>query len=52
MMTSSLKVESFEPFGKGFCSQHPFAARESQDDSSSKQDCKSDDSVRLRSSRV
>ncbi|XP_027050305.1 anaphase-promoting complex subunit 1-like [Pocillopora damicornis] len=26
MMISSVKVEKFEPFGKAFCSRHPFAA--------------------------
>ena len=26
MIISSAKVENFEPFGKAFCSQHPFAA--------------------------
>ena len=37
MMTSSLKVERFEPFGKSFCRQHPFAGSlEEQDDSSLK----------------
>lgn len=36
-MTSSLKVERFEPFGKSFCRQHPFAGSlEEQDDSSLK----------------
>ena len=35
MIISSAKVENFEPFGKAFCSQHPFAAIpcETQDDS-------------------
>lgn len=26
MMISSVKVEKFEPFGKAFCSRHPFAS--------------------------
>ena len=47
MMISSVKVERFEPFGKTFCSQHPFAATtcESQDDSRSKEDVMADESV-------
>lgn len=43
MMISSIKVERFEPFGKAFCLQHPFAGStcESLQDSRSKQDTKS-----------
>ena len=48
-MISSVKVERFEPFGKAFCSQHPFAGRacESQDGSRSrsKRDTKSNELV-------
>lgn len=43
MIISSAKVENFEPFGKAFCSQHPFAASpcEPQDGSRSKQGAES-----------
>ena len=43
MIISSAKVENFEPFGKAFCSQHPFAASpcETQDGSRSKQGAES-----------
>lgn len=43
MIISSAKVENFEPFGKAFCSQHPFAASpcETQDGSCSKQGAES-----------
>ena len=35
MMTTSVKMERFAPFGKSFCQQHPFAGSlEEQDDSS------------------
>ena len=35
MMITCVKVEKFEPFGKAFCSQHPFANAQSQADSPS-----------------
>ena len=41
-MISSVKVEKFEPFGKAFCSQHPFAGPGSLGDSRSNQESKND----------
>ena len=31
-MITCVKVEKFEPFGKAFCSQHPFANVPNQED--------------------
>ncbi|KAL9954101.1 hypothetical protein ACROYT_G041596 [Oculina patagonica] len=41
-MISSLKVEKFEPFGKAFCSQHPFASPGNLGDSRSNQESKNE----------
>ena len=35
MMTTSVKMERFEPFGKSFCLQHPFAGSLEEQDGSS-----------------
>lgn len=49
MMISTVKIERFEPFGKGFCSQHPFArsacANHGHDGLRSKQEPMPDQSV-------
>lgn len=41
-MITCVKVEKFEPFGKVFCSQHPFANAQSQPDSPSNQEDKNE----------
>ena len=41
-MITSVEVEKFEPFGKAFCSQHPFANAQSQADSPSNQEDKNE----------
>lgn len=41
-MITSVEVEKFEPFGKAFCSQHPFANAQSQANSPSNQENKNE----------
>ena len=41
-MITSVEVEKFEPFGKAFCSQHPFANVKSQADAPSNQEDKNE----------